>query len=134
MLPNPPPMSGEMTWILCSGILEISDATVRMTCGAWKVPQTVSSPRTLSKRGDALAGFQRRGMHALIGDQLLDRDFGVGEGGVGCAFVADLPGEHMVVVLARAMRALVLSLMSSRSTGASAAIALNGSMTTGSAS
>ena len=42
-------MSGEMTWILCSGIFEISDATVRMTCGAWNVPHTVNSPRILSK-------------------------------------------------------------------------------------
>ena len=28
--------------------IAISEATVRMTCGAWKVPQTVSSPFTLS--------------------------------------------------------------------------------------
>ncbi len=42
-------MSGAMTWILCSGIFEMSEATVRMTWGAWKVPQTVSSPRILSK-------------------------------------------------------------------------------------
>ena len=31
-------MSGAMTWILCSGILEISEPTVRMTCGATKWP------------------------------------------------------------------------------------------------
>ena len=42
-------MSGEITWIFCSGILAISATTVRMTCGAWKVPQIVSSPLILSK-------------------------------------------------------------------------------------
>jgi len=42
-------MSGEITCTLCSGIFEISDATVRITCGAWKVPHTVSSPLILSK-------------------------------------------------------------------------------------
>ena len=42
-------MSGEITWILCSGSLAISDTTVRITCGAWKVPQIVSSPLILSK-------------------------------------------------------------------------------------
>ena len=41
-------MSGEITWILCSGILAISATTVRITCGAWKVPQIVSSPLILS--------------------------------------------------------------------------------------
>jgi hypothetical protein len=34
-------------------IVEMRDATVRMTCGAWKVPQTVSSPFTLSKEATA---------------------------------------------------------------------------------
>ena len=34
--------------ILCSGMPEISEATVRTACGAWKVPQTVSLPLTLS--------------------------------------------------------------------------------------
>ncbi len=42
-------MSGEMILILCSGSGEISAATVRTTCGAWKVPQTVSAPLILSK-------------------------------------------------------------------------------------
>jgi len=34
-------MSGEMMRILFSGMPEISDATERTACGAWKVPHTV---------------------------------------------------------------------------------------------
>jgi hypothetical protein len=41
-------MSGETTRMLCSSIPDSSEATVRTTCGAWKVPQTVSLPFTLS--------------------------------------------------------------------------------------
>ncbi len=41
-------MSGEMMRILCSGMPERIAATVRTTCGAWKVPHTVSSPLILS--------------------------------------------------------------------------------------
>ena len=41
-------MSGAITWILCSGIFEISEPTVRITCGAWNVPYSVSSPLILS--------------------------------------------------------------------------------------
>ena len=37
----------------------------------------------LVERGDALAGLERTGVHALIGDQLLDRDVGLAEGRVG---------------------------------------------------
>ncbi len=40
--------SGEITWIFCSGNLAISATTVRITCGAWNVPQIVSSPPILS--------------------------------------------------------------------------------------
>ena len=35
-------------WILASGMPDSSEATVRTTCGAWNVPQTVSSPFILS--------------------------------------------------------------------------------------
>ena len=49
-------------------------------------------------------------MHALIGDQLLDRDFGAFEGRVGRALVAHLPGKDMVVVLPLPVRAVGLVL------------------------
>ena len=88
----------------------------------------------LVERGDALAGLERRGMDALIEDQLLDRDIGLAESGIGRVLVADGPLEDVVVVLARAVRAVVLPARSSRSTGASVSIALNGSITTGSGS
>ena len=34
--------------MLCSGMLVMREATVRTACGAWKVPQMVSLPLTLS--------------------------------------------------------------------------------------
>ena len=64
----------------------------------------------LVERGDALAGLERRGVHALVGNQLLDHHFGAFEGRVGRAPVADLPGEDMVVVLAGPVRAVGLVL------------------------
>jgi len=48
LLPNPPPMSGEITRILCSGRPATSAYTVRCACGAWVVHQSVSLPLTLS--------------------------------------------------------------------------------------
>ena len=42
-------MSGEMTRILCSGIFDTSEKTVRIACGAWVVIHTVSLPLTRSK-------------------------------------------------------------------------------------
>jgi hypothetical protein len=47
--PKPPPMSGEMMRIFCSGRPATSAYTVRWACGAWVVVQTVSLPVTLSK-------------------------------------------------------------------------------------
>ena len=38
-----------MTWILCSGIFAISATTVRITCGAWNVPQIDSSPHLVEQ-------------------------------------------------------------------------------------
>ena len=49
LLPNPPPMSGEMTRILCSGTPVAMAYRVRCACGAWLVAQTVSLPATWSK-------------------------------------------------------------------------------------
>jgi len=34
LLPKPPPISGEITRMLCSAMPEISEATVRTACGA----------------------------------------------------------------------------------------------------
>ena len=48
LLPKPPPMSGEMIWMLCSGIPATRAYTVRCACGAWLVDQTVSLPVTRS--------------------------------------------------------------------------------------
>ena len=103
-------MSGAMTWILCSGIFEISEPTVRMTCGAWNVPHSVSSPLILSKEATHWQVSSGQGWHARIGDHLLDRDLGLVEGGVGRGLVAGLPGEDVVVVLALAVRAVGLVL------------------------
>ena len=49
LLPNPPPMSGEMIRILCSGRPATSAYRVRCACGACVVDQTVSFPLTLSR-------------------------------------------------------------------------------------
>ena len=103
-------MSGAITWILCSGIFEISEPTVRMTCGAWNVPHKRQLALDLVERGDALAGLERARMHARIDDHLLDRHVGLGEGRVGRRLVAGLPVEDVVVVLALAVRAVGLVL------------------------
>ena len=64
----------------------------------------------LVEGGDGLAGLQRTGMHALVGDQFLDRDLGILEGEVGRLLVPDLPFEDVVVVLALAVGAVHLVL------------------------
>ena len=48
-------------------------------------------------------------MDPLIRDHLLDRDVGLAERGVGPILVTHLPGEDVVVVLARAVRAFGLA-------------------------
>ncbi len=48
LLPKPPPMSGEMILILCSGMPATSAYRVRCACGAWVVDQTVSFPLSVS--------------------------------------------------------------------------------------
>ena len=48
-------------------------------------------------------------MDPLIGDHLLDGDVGLAEGRIGRVLVPDLPGEDVVVMLARAVRALGLA-------------------------
>ena len=64
----------------------------------------------LVEGGDALAGLERAGMDALIGDQLLDRHFRLLEGRVRRLLVAHLPGEDVIVVLALAVGAVGLVL------------------------
>ena len=64
----------------------------------------------LVEGGDALAGLERAGVHARIGDHLLDLDVGLVEGGVGRGLFAGLPVEDVVVVLARPVRAFLLVL------------------------
>ena len=59
----------------------------------------------LVEGGDALAGLERGGMRAVVGDQLLDLHLGIGEGGIGAGLVAHRPLEDVVVVLAGAVRA-----------------------------
>ena len=54
--------------------------------------------------GQRLAGFQRRGMGAVVEEDFLGGDRGGGEGLVRPVLVAELPVEDVVVVLAGAMR------------------------------
>ena len=64
----------------------------------------------LVERGDALAGLERAGVHARIGDHLLDGHVRLLEGRVGRGLVAGLPVEDVVRVLALAVRAVGLVL------------------------
>ena len=64
----------------------------------------------LVERRDALAGLERAGVDARIGNHLPDGDVGLGEGRIGGRLVAGLPGEDVVVMLALAVRALGLVL------------------------
>ena len=95
---------------LVLGIFEISEPTVRMTCGAWNVPHNVSSPLILSNEATHWHGLERTGMHARIDDHLLDGHVRFREGRVGRSLVASLPIEDVVVVLARAVGAFLLVL------------------------
>ena len=53
LLPKPPPMSGEITRILCSGIPAAVAYSRRCACGAWLVDHIVSLPETGSKSATA---------------------------------------------------------------------------------
>ena len=70
----------------------------------------------LVEGGDALAGLERARMAARILDELLDLHLGLLERRVGRRLVAGLPGEDVVVVLARPVRAvrLVLEVLADR--------------------
>ncbi len=59
----------------------------------------------LVEGADALAGFERRRMGAVIGDHLFHRHIRLAEGGVGQVLVAHRPFENVIVMLAGAMRA-----------------------------
>ncbi len=54
MLPNPPPTSGAMMRIFCSGIPVTTDMRNRAMCGFCVVYQTVSSPEPLLYRASTL--------------------------------------------------------------------------------
>ena len=103
-------MSGEMTWILCSGTGAISDDDgaddMRGLEGA--VDRQVAGD--LVEADDALAGLERAGVDALVAQEVLGRDFGLLEGGVGQFPVADLPVEDMVRMAARPVSAILLVL------------------------
>ncbi len=58
----------------------------------------------LVEADDALAGFERARVDALIGEEVLGRHLRSGESGVGRLAVADSPGEDVVRVLARPVR------------------------------
>ena len=64
----------------------------------------------LVEADDALAGLERAGVDALIAQEVLGRDLGLGEGGVGQLLVADLPVEDVVRVAARPVSAILLVL------------------------
>ena len=53
LLPNPPPMSGETTRILCSPIPAAAEYSRRCACGAWLVTHIVSLPEIVSKSATA---------------------------------------------------------------------------------
>ena len=53
LLPKPPPMSGLITRILCSGRPATIAYSVRWACGAWVLHQMVSLPVTLSMSATA---------------------------------------------------------------------------------
>ena len=64
----------------------------------------------LVEADDALAGLERAGVDALIAQQVLGRDLGFREGGVGQLLVADLPIEDVVGMVARPVGAVFLVL------------------------
>ncbi len=53
LLPKPPPMSGEITRILCSGMPATRANSVRWACGACVVSYSVSLPLTGSMSATA---------------------------------------------------------------------------------
>lgn len=123
-----------MTWILCSGKPEISDTTVRMTCGAWNVPHSVNSPFTLSNEATDWQVSSGEGcvrwstsISLMVTSALANT-----------ASVASLsPMAHSKIwfgCLRGPCAPVILSLMSSRRIGASGSMDFNGSTIQGSAS
>ena len=100
LLPNPPPMSGLIIRILCSGRPATIAYSVRWACGAWVLHQMVSFPVTLSMSATAPQVSSGAGWTRGIQHVLLDHDFGLLERGVGRRRVAGLPVEDVVVGLA----------------------------------
>ena len=96
LLPNPPPISGEITLILCSGTPATIAYRVRCACGAWVVAQIVSLPRHPVEVRDRAAGFQRGRVDPRVEHVLRDRYLGVAEHLLGAAGVAGLPVEDVI--------------------------------------
>ena len=97
LLPNPPPMSGEITRILCSGRPVTIEYRVRCACGAWLVAQAGQLPADLVEVRHDTAGLQRRRVDPRVEHVLADRDLGRAEDRVGALGVAGLPVEDVVV-------------------------------------
>ena len=100
LLPKPPPMSGEMIWILCSGNAgdQGVDGAVRVRGLIGRVHQQFAGHRVHA--GDRAAGLHRRGMHSGIEHLLRDDDLGGVEHRRGLRGVARFPVEDVVVGLA----------------------------------
>ena len=97
LLPNPPPMSGEMIRILCSGRPVTSAYSVRCACGAWRGGPDGELAADLVHVGHRAAGLQRGRVDARVEHVLGDHDVGGGEHRVGRRLVPGRPVEDVVV-------------------------------------
>ena len=117
------------------GIFEISEPRCGCTCGAWKVPQSVRSPLTLSNEATHWQVSSGHGWHARVLDELLDRDRRALSNAASAAALSPASQVKMWFGCLRGPWApSFLSSMSSRMTGASSSIAFIGSTLTGSSS
>ncbi len=60
--PNPPPTSGAMTLMFCSGMPVTRASMTRSTCGIWVADHSVNSPPTqlhTTARGSMALGISR---------------------------------------------------------------------------
>ena len=90
-------MSGEITWILCSGMPATRAYTVRWACGAWLVMYSGQLAGHRVHVGHRPARLHRRRVRARVEHVEGDGDVGGGEGGVRGRLVAGLPVEDVVV-------------------------------------
>ena len=99
LLPKPPPMSGEMTRILCSGHAghQGVERAVRVRGLGGGPHRQLAGDRV--HVGHGAAGLQRRRVHPRVQHVLLHHDVGGCEDLVGALLVARLPVEDVVVGL-----------------------------------